>query len=92
MVVQKRQHVRLFDATQPHQLRNCEPGTVVDHTIVSPEVYDFYLNSHKEIPGAGALALCSCAAGRAVPQRALHAGSACKLSQAPCHKPEFSKT
>lgn len=54
MVVQKRQHVRLFDASQPQQLRNCEPGTVVDHTIVSPEVSDFYLCSHKEIPGTGA--------------------------------------
>lgn len=54
MVVQKRQHVRLFDASQPQQLRNCEPGTVVDHTIVSPEVCDFYLCSHKEISGAGA--------------------------------------
>jgi hypothetical protein len=52
VVVQKRHHVRLFDASQG-QLRNVEPGTVIDHTIVSPAVHDFYLNSHKDIQGAG---------------------------------------
>lgn len=52
VVVQKRHHVRLFDSSQG-QLANLEPGTVLDHTIVSPAVCDFYLNSHKEIRGAG---------------------------------------
>jgi hypothetical protein len=56
VVVQKRHHVRLFDASAgPGQLRNVEPGTVIDHTIVSPAVADFYLNSHKDIQGAGVL-------------------------------------
>jgi hypothetical protein len=85
MVVQKRQHVRLFDATQPHQLRNCEPGTVVDHTIVSPEVYDFYLNSHKDIQGAGVLCLRMCRSRECGVQYVLHAENACdsKLLRAP---------
>jgi hypothetical protein len=53
VVVQKRHHVRLFEASQPQQLRNLEPGTVIDHTIVSAAVSDFYLNSHKDIPNTG---------------------------------------
>lgn len=53
VVVQKRHHVRLFNASAPGQLSNVEPGTVIDHTIVSPAVCDFYLNSHKDIQGAG---------------------------------------
>lgn len=58
VVVQKRHHVRLFDASNvdartQQGLKNLEPGTVIDHTIVSPALYDFYLNSHKDIPNAG---------------------------------------
>lgn len=58
VVVQKRHHVRMFDASSvdartQQGLKNLEPGTVIDHTIVSPALYDFYLNSHKDIPNAG---------------------------------------
>ncbi|PVU88910.1 hypothetical protein BB561_005642 [Smittium simulii] len=53
IIVQKRHRAKFFPTDQGSSDRsgNCAPGTVVDTTIVSPAVYDFYLQSHSGIQG-----------------------------------------
>ncbi|PVV02580.1 hypothetical protein BB560_002963, partial [Smittium megazygosporum] len=53
IVVQKRHRTRLFPIRSEDTERsgNCMPGTVVDTSIVSPAIYDFYLQSHSGIQG-----------------------------------------
>ncbi|OMH79088.1 Protein argonaute-3, partial [Zancudomyces culisetae] len=55
VVVQKRHKTKLFpmgsgDDTSDRS-GNCLPGTVVDSTITSPYLFDFYLQSHSGIQG-----------------------------------------
>lgn len=51
VVVQKRHNVRLLKAGGQHGFSNLDAGTVVDKTVVSPWLFDFYLNSHQAIIG-----------------------------------------
>lgn len=53
IIAQKRHHTRLFVQNQRDGDRsgNVPAGTVVDNTITSPHLYDFYLNSHAGIQG-----------------------------------------
>lgn len=50
IVVGKRHHARFFpataDATALGQSGNCQPGTVVDTKVVTPDQFSFYLQSH----------------------------------------------
>eukprot|EP00878_Enallax_costatus_P030427 GHUV01033127.1.p1 GENE.GHUV01033127.1~~GHUV01033127.1.p1 ORF type:complete len:168 (+),score=41.47 GHUV01033127.1:421-924(+) len=59
LVVQKRHNVRFFTADGSNK-GNVAPGTVVDHTIVSPWLFDFYLNSHAAIIGTSKAARYIC--------------------------------
>ncbi|EFN76952.1 Eukaryotic translation initiation factor 2C 2 [Harpegnathos saltator] len=49
LIVQKRHHVRLF--LPKMDVKNVEPGTIVDTEITHPNHIDFYLVSHKSIRG-----------------------------------------
>ncbi|KAI9320095.1 Piwi domain-containing protein [Dichotomocladium elegans] len=53
VVVQKRHHARFFPMGPQDADRsgNCQPGTVVDSTIVHPFEFDFYLQSHAGLQG-----------------------------------------
>ncbi|CAO3587060.1 unnamed protein product [Absidia cylindrospora] len=53
VVVQKRHHARFFPIEQRDADRtgNCQPGTVVDTSIVHPFEFDFYLQSHAGLQG-----------------------------------------
>ncbi|GIL75720.1 hypothetical protein Vretifemale_5434, partial [Volvox reticuliferus] len=53
VVVQKRHNTRLLPADNAgaDNKGNVLPGTVVDRGIVSPDAYDFYLNSHAGLQG-----------------------------------------
>jgi eukaryotic translation initiation factor 2C len=52
-VIVKRRHNTRFFAwdKQSNQTNNIQPGTVIDTDIVSPNGFDFYLNSHAAIQG-----------------------------------------
>ncbi|KAF9362098.1 hypothetical protein BGX34_006708 [Mortierella sp. NVP85] len=53
VVVQKRHHARFFPERREEADRsgNCQPGTVVDTSIVDPIEFDFYLQSHPGLQG-----------------------------------------
>ena len=52
VVVKKRHNTRFFVwDKQSNQTNNIPPGTVIDTDIVSPNGFDFYLNSHAAIQG-----------------------------------------
>ncbi|CAF1347631.1 unnamed protein product [Adineta ricciae] len=52
VVVKKRHNTRFFTwDKQTNQTNNVQPGTVIDTDIVSPNGFDFYLNSHAAIQG-----------------------------------------
>jgi len=52
VVVKKRHNTRFFTwDKQSNQTNNILPGTVIDTDIVSPNGFDFYLNSHAAIQG-----------------------------------------
>ncbi|SAM03101.1 hypothetical protein [Absidia glauca] len=53
VVVQKRHHARFFpiEARDADRTGNCQPGTVVDTSIVHPFEFDFYLQSHAGLQG-----------------------------------------
>ncbi|UJR23980.1 hypothetical protein I4U23_026946 [Adineta vaga] len=52
VVVKKRHNTRFFTwDKQTNQTNNIQPGTVIDTDIVSPNGFDFYLNSHAAIQG-----------------------------------------
>ncbi|UJR24794.1 hypothetical protein I4U23_006169 [Adineta vaga] len=51
-IVKKRHNTRFFVYDkQSNQTNNVQPGTVIDTDIVSPNGFDFYLNSHAAIQG-----------------------------------------
>ncbi|CAF1268322.1 unnamed protein product [Rotaria sp. Silwood1] len=51
-VVKKRHNTRFFSwDKQSNQTNNIQPGTVIDTDIVTPNGFDFYLNSHAAIQG-----------------------------------------
>ncbi|KAI9497727.1 Piwi domain-containing protein [Zychaea mexicana] len=53
VVVQKRHHARFFpmEPRDADRSGNCQPGTVVDSSIVHPFEFDFYLQSHAGLQG-----------------------------------------
>lgn len=52
VIVKKRHNTRFFTwDKQSNQTNNLQPGTVIDTDIVSPNGFDFYLNSHAAIQG-----------------------------------------
>ncbi|CAF3707984.1 unnamed protein product [Rotaria sordida] len=52
VVVKKRHNTRFFVwDKKSNQTNNIQPGTVIDTDIVSPNGFDFYLNSHAAIQG-----------------------------------------
>jgi len=52
VVVKRRHNTRFFTwDKQTNQTNNLQPGTVIDTDIVSPNGFDFYLNSHAAIQG-----------------------------------------
>ncbi|KAI9597284.1 Piwi domain-containing protein [Syncephalis fuscata] len=55
IIAKKRHHTRLFPAQAGPQATdrsgNCKPGTVVDHDITDPYIYDFFLQAHAGIQG-----------------------------------------
>ena len=53
LICQKRHHTRLFckNEKDADRSKNVPPGTVVDHEIVNPMNYNFYLCSHAGIQG-----------------------------------------
>ncbi|CAF0840758.1 unnamed protein product [Adineta ricciae] len=57
-VVKKTHNTRFFIYDkQSNQTSNVQPGTVIDTDIVSPNGFDFYLNSHAAIQGTSKPAL-----------------------------------
>lgn len=47
LVVGKRHHTRFYPAsTSADADKNLKPGLIVDHTVVTPEYQNFYLQSH----------------------------------------------
>lgn len=52
VIVKRRHNTRFFTwDKQTNQTNNLQPGTVIDTDIVSPNGFDFYLNSHAAIQG-----------------------------------------
>ncbi|CAF3792637.1 unnamed protein product [Rotaria socialis] len=51
-IVKKHHNTRFFTwDKQSNQTHNIQPGTVIDTDIISPNGFDFYLNSHAAIQG-----------------------------------------
>ncbi|CAF3441824.1 unnamed protein product [Rotaria sp. Silwood1] len=52
VIVKKRHNTRFFVwDKKSNQTNNIQPGTVIDTNIISPNGFDFYLNSHAAIQG-----------------------------------------